>query len=367
MAGCARPIQSSSFFISFRLVLPLFCSARWASDYLHTHVGQESYMHKQRQIRILEYTVLAIVAVVIPAFNEEATIRNVIETIPKKIVEYVIVVDDASRDGTSRIAKEAGALVVHHGRNLGVGTAIKNGYSKALSLASDIVLVIAGDGQHDPHEIPQLIQPILDGEAEYVVGDRLSAHPLSGGMPRHRYYANRLLTFLTRVITKLDVKDSQCGYAAISSAGLKRINFGFLSDRWGFPNDMLLECAMRGLRVKYVPVKAIYGGRKSYIGLGGFGLRMLAILTRGVLRYVYYYRGTVVFSISGGLLVLAGLAYGIFIVWETLTTSRLPGVGSVILDATALLTGIQLLVFGFLAEMIKMIEGRISETVGKTA
>ena len=301
------------------------------------------------------------VAVVIPTFNEEATIRNVIEAIPKNTARHVIVVDDASHDATSKIAKEAGAIVVRHGRNLGVGAAIKTGYSKALTLGADIVLVVAGDGQHDPQEIPLLIQPILDNEADYVVGDRLSGNPLSAGMPRHRYYVNRLLSYLTSRITRLDVKDSQCGYAAMSGAGLRRINFGFLSDRWGFPNDMLLECAMRGLQVKYVPIKVLYGGRKSHIKLGGFGLRVLAILVRGILRYVYYYRGTVIFSTTGGLLILIGLAYGIMIVLETLATRSLPGVGSVIFDATVLLTGIQLLVFGLLAEMIKMVESRVSE------
>jgi dolichol-phosphate mannosyltransferase len=306
-------------------------------------------------------TIEPVVAVVIPALNEQATIRNVIETIPRKTVDYVIVVDDASKDETASIAKKTGAIVLQHGRNLGVGAAIKSGYSKALSLRADIVLVVAGDGQHDARDIPQLIQPILDGEAEYVVGDRLSSNPLTGGMPKHRYYGNLLLTYLTKRITKLDVKDSQCGFTAISRAGLRKINFGFLSDRWGIPNDMLLECAMRGLRVKYVPIKSIYTGRKSYIKLPSFAVRLLAILVRGSLRYVYYYRGTVIFPTIGGALILVGIFYGITIVSETLATNKIPGVGSVILDATILLTGIQLLVFGLVAEMIKMIETRITE------
>jgi len=302
-----------------------------------------------------------VVAVVIPALNEETTIRSVIEAIPSKIVDHVIVVDDASRDKTSRIAKEAGALILRHGRNLGIGAAIKSGYSRAMGLGAEIILVVAGDGQHDPQEIPLLIQPILDDKADYVVGDRLSVNPLAGGMPRHRYYGNKLLTYVTRRITKLDVKDSQCGFTAISRAGLKKINPGFLSDRWGIPNDILLECAMRGLRVEYVPVKPIYRGRKSYIKLPSFGIRLLAVLARGIMRYLYFYRGTIVFPLIGGLLVSIGLAYGFIIVLETLPSRRLPGVGSVILDATIFLTGIQLLVFGFLADMVKMIEARISE------
>jgi glycosyltransferase involved in cell wall biosynthesis len=300
------------------------------------------------------------ITVVIPAFNEERVIRQVIESLPKNLVDNVIVVDDASTDRTSQIAEEVGAIVIRHGRNLGVGAAIKSGYHRALATSSEIVMVVAGDGQHDPHDIPALIQPILDHEADYVVGDRLSSNPLTGGMPRYRFLGNRLLTYMTRKLTKLDVKDSQSGYTAISRTALRKINIAFLSDRWGVPNDMLLECAMRGLCVKYVPVKAIYGGRKSYVSLPGFAIRLIAILVRGFLRYLYFYRGTIVLTTTGGVLILVGLVYGLVIVSETLATRTLPGVGSVILEATILLTGVQLMVFGLLAEMIKMMESRAS-------
>jgi glycosyltransferase involved in cell wall biosynthesis len=302
------------------------------------------------------------VAVVIPAFNEEETIAAVVESLPKDIVSHAIVVDDASRDATAGIAKQCGALVLKHGRNLGVGAAIKSGYSKAMDLGADVVLVVAGDGQHDPNDIPKLIEPILADEADYVVGDRLSGDPVAHGMPRHRYYANRLLSYLTAKITGLDVKDSQCGFTAITRIALTRINMGFLSDRWGIPNDLLLECAMRGLRVKYVQIRPVYGGRKSYIRLTGFAFRLLAILVRGLLRYVYYYRGTVFFSIAGGTLIVIGLVYGTTIVVETLATGALPGAGSVVLDATIILTGVQLFIFGLLAEMMKMVEHRIGSS-----
>jgi glycosyltransferase involved in cell wall biosynthesis len=304
------------------------------------------------------------VAVVIPAFNEETTIQDVIRTMPGQTVDYVIVVDDASTDRTSTIARSAGAKVIRHGRNLGVGTSIKSGYLKALSLGARVVVVVAGDGQHDPQEIPTLVEPLLDDAADYVVGDRLSAKSSTHTMPMHRYLGNKLLTYLTGKITGLDVKDSQCGFTAITAAGLKRINFGFLSDRWGIPNDMLLECAMRGLRVKYVPIKTIYRGRESYIKLPGFAIRLLAILARGILRRVYFYRGTAIFINAGGLLILIGLAYGTLVVSETLATGKLPGAGSAILAVAVVLTGTQLLVFGLLAEMIKMMETKISQDRG---
>ena len=151
---------------------------------------------------------MATVAAIIPSLNEEKTIRTVIEAIPRDIVKHVMVVNDSSQDATSTVAKEAGAVVVSHGRNLGVGAAIKNGYDKGLNLSAEILVVVAGDGQHNPREIPLLIQPILDDDADYVVGDRLSGDSLQDGMPKHRYYANRFLSCLTSRITKLDIKDS---------------------------------------------------------------------------------------------------------------------------------------------------------------
>ena len=298
--------------------------------------------------------------VVIPAFNEEGRVGKVIREIPRSLVEEVIVVNDNSSDGTAAEATTAGAKVISHNRNLGVGAAIKTGYYEALRRKANITLIIAGDGQHDPSEIPKLVEPILNNDADYIVGDRLS-HP-SSEMPTLRYLGNRLLTFLTRLFTKLDVKDSQCGYTAITSESLKKINLEFVSDKWGVPNDLLFECANKGLRVKYVPIKTIYGGRKSYISLPRYIFRVSTILFRGYIRHLYFYHSLYVFSLSGAVLLLIGFVYGLYTVYETLKLGyRPPGIGSVILDATLILAGVQLLVFGFLMDAIKMIERRVSE------
>lgn len=299
------------------------------------------------------------VFVIIPAFNEAGRVGKVVQTIPKRIVNATIVVDDGSNDETRSEATAAGALVVSHGRKLGVGAAIKRGYREALMRAADIIIVVAGDGQHDPSEIPKLIAPIVKDEADYVVGDRLSGSSGSAGMPRLRNFGNRLLTSLTRRLTGLPVRDAQCGYAAVSARALQQLNLEFLSDKWGIPNDMLFECSSKGLRVIYVPVKAIYGGRRSYIRLPAYIFRVSTILFRGYVRHQYLYRGLYVFSLTGGLCLTWGVVLGLWILATTLHTRNLPGVGTVILDAVLLLTGMLLLVFGFLSDLMRMMERRI--------
>ncbi|WP_455277737.1 glycosyltransferase family 2 protein [[Eubacterium] cellulosolvens] len=298
---------------------------------------------------------------VIPAFNEEGRIEKVIRKIDKKSVDKIIVVDDCSTDKTAKVSRASGAIVISHTRNLGVGAAIKTGYNEALRRGAQILVVIAGDGQHDPKEIPNLIKPILSEKVDYVVGDRLSRNPLKQGMPRFRHFGNSLLTRLTRSLTRLDIKDAQCGFSAITKDALLRINLEFLTNRWGLPNDMLFECAAKGLSVKYVPIKVIYGGRKSYISLPNYVIRVSTILFRGFIRYLYFYHSLYLFSLTGAIFLLVGFLYGLYITYETLTTRNLPGVGSVILDAVLILAGIQLLIFGFLLDMIKLVESRISE------
>ena len=301
------------------------------------------------------------IAVVIPAYNEEGRIGKVIEMIPKEKVQYIIVVDDHSTDNTAGEALTAGAILVRHKTNRGVGAAIKTGYKEALQLNTDITLVVAGDGQHDPNEIPTLIEPILRGEADYVVGERLSGQPVKKGMPRFRYLGNRLLSFLTSVITDYDVKDAQCGYTAISRNALQILNLEFLSDRWGIPNDILIECSVKRLQVKFVPIKIIYGTRKSYISLPKYIVRVITLLFRGTLRKLYFYRGIYMFNLTGLVLFLIGVIYGTYVLFETLRTGELLGTGSVVLVAILIISSFQLVLFGFLSDIIRKIEMRSSE------
>jgi glycosyltransferase involved in cell wall biosynthesis len=224
------------------------------------------------------------IAVVIPAFNEAGRVGRVLDAIPRDLIDDIIVVDDHSTDATANESIKNGATHVTTCKLHGVGAAIKAGYSEALREGADVVLILAGDCQHDPSEIPRIIQPVLKGEADYAVGDRLSTYKRGNGMSPLRFVGNRMLTLMTRIITGIDVRDSQCGYSAIARDALMSFDLERVTDSWGVPNDFLIECACRGLKVKYVQIKARRGFRRSYIRLYSYLPRMTFILLRGAVR-----------------------------------------------------------------------------------
>jgi glycosyltransferase involved in cell wall biosynthesis len=221
---------------------------------------------------------------VIPAFNEECRVGRVIQKIPKDAVDEILVVDDHSGDSTARESVLAGASVISHDGPRGAGAAIKAGYVEGLRRGGNILVVLAGDMQHDPSEIPRLLEVVEEGNADYVVGDRLSGDPVAHGMPPLRYVGNVVLTFLTRLITRVDVKDSQCGYTAITSQALERIDMEWLSESWGITNGLLAECRRNQIRVKSVPVSTCYGARASYIRFPTYVPCMLMVLLRAFFR-----------------------------------------------------------------------------------
>jgi len=217
------------------------------------------------------------IAVVIPAFNERRAIEGTVATVPA-FVDRVIVVDDASTDDTAPRAEAAAARradpasveVIRHLQNRGVGGAIATGYRRALALGADVAVVMAGDGQMDPHDLPALLDPIADGAADYVKGNRFLHPAIWSTMPAARIVGNALLSAATRVTSGYrHVFDSQCGYTAIRRAALERIALGELFPRYGYPNDLLSRLSVAEMRVVDVPVRPIYGAHwKSGIHLG---------------------------------------------------------------------------------------------------
>ncbi|HWO18332.1 MAG TPA: glycosyltransferase family 2 protein [Kofleriaceae bacterium] len=218
-----------------------------------------------------------VVAVVIPAFNERRAIGATVATVPA-FVDRVIVVDDASTDDTAACAKAAAQRraapaaveVLRHAQNRGVGGAIATGYRRALELSADAAVVMAGDGQMDPEDLPALLDPIAAGDADYVKGNRFLHPAIWTTMPPARIVGNVLLSAATRVTSGYrHVFDSQCGYTAIRRAALEQIELGELFPRYGYPNDLLSRLSVAGMRVVDVPVRPIYGEHwKSGIHLG---------------------------------------------------------------------------------------------------
>ncbi|HZS35595.1 MAG TPA: glycosyltransferase family 2 protein [Polyangia bacterium] len=211
------------------------------------------------------------VAVVIPAFNEERAVASTVRSVPRW-VDHVLVVDDASGDRTSaeawRFARR-GLEVLRHARNRGVGAAIATGYARAIELDVDAAVVMAGDGQMDPEDLPSLLRPLEAELADYVKGNRFRAPGVWRAMPAARLVGNVVLSLATKVSSGYwRLFDSQCGYTAASRRALDVIRLSGMFPRYGYPNDLLARLNAAGLTVEDVPVRAVYGpGWRSGIKL----------------------------------------------------------------------------------------------------
>ncbi len=209
------------------------------------------------------------VAVVIPAYDEGRHIERTIRSVPGW-VDRIVVVDDGSRDRTAAIARHAGdhrCLVISHDDNHGVGAAIVTGYKVAFGDDADVAVVMAGDGQMDPEDLPSLVGPVAAGLADYAKGERFSWPGAPALIPRARFLGGRFFSWMTRLITGLPIHDSQCGYTALSRRGADRLNLDEVWRGYGYPNDLLGRAAEAGLLVKDVQVRPVYADEKSGLGL----------------------------------------------------------------------------------------------------
>jgi glycosyltransferase involved in cell wall biosynthesis len=224
------------------------------------------------------------VACVVPAFNEARAIARTIRAVPG-FVDRIIVVDDASHDATFLRARRAwrrGLEIVRHEENRGVGGAIITGYRRVLGLGLDVAVVMAGDGQMDPDDLPGLLDPIAAGRAGYVKGNRFRRREVWREMPVTRLAGNIALSLATKVVSGYrHVFDSQCGYTAIARPALEALDLESVFPRYGYPNDLLARLHAAGVLALDVPVRPIYGpGWKSGIRLATVIHPILWVLLR---------------------------------------------------------------------------------------
>ncbi len=214
------------------------------------------------------------VVALIPAYNEAATIAEVIKR-TKPFVDMVLVIDDGSSDETAKIAKESGAQVVSHAMNRGLGAAIGTGMEAAKRLQADVAITLDADGQHDPVEIPHFVNTIKEG-AEMVVGSRMLTRT---GMPWYRQVANLLGNVVTFILFGMWVTDSQSGFRAFSRRALEQIEVR--TNRMEVSSELIAQAKQKHLRFAEIPIQAIYTsyslskGQNFFVGLKTLGKLVL--------------------------------------------------------------------------------------------
>jgi glycosyltransferase involved in cell wall biosynthesis len=227
-----------------------------------------------------------VIVVVIPAYNESSQISKVVETVPG-FVDHIVVVDDKSTDDTlavvHRLKKTHPRLIlIKHLSNQGVGGAIASGYKWARDNAVDVAIVMAGDGQMDPEDLPALLAPVIEDDVDYAKGNRLVYEDAYRLVPKTRFFGNAALSLLTKIASGYwHVADSQAGYTAIGRRALHAVDWDRMYKRYGQPNDLLVTLNVHNFRVRDVPVRPVYNvGETSGIRLHSVIFRISWLLLK---------------------------------------------------------------------------------------
>jgi glycosyltransferase involved in cell wall biosynthesis len=299
------------------------------------------------------------VAVVVPAYNEEALVGSTVSGIPG-FVDKVFVVDDGSTDATSERAKSGDKRVevISHERNEGVGAAIISGYQRAMQEKVDVTCVMAADGQMDPDDLETLVRAIALDECDYAKANRLFTGQAWEIIPRTRYLGNAVLSFLTKIASGYwHVADSQSGYTAVNLDTLKLLDLQRVYRRYGFPNDMLVHLNVVNRRVRDYPSRPIYGvGERSGIRLRRVVPRISWLLVKGFfwrLREKYIIRDfhpLVLFYSLGFFLLASGIILGLIETGLRIVGNPIP-FATIVLVALFVISGLQLLLFAMWFDM----------------
>lgn len=244
------------------------------------------------------------VVVVIPAYNEERFIGSLVLKLLKNQLR-VIVVDDGSTDGTAVVAQSAGATVIRHPINRGKGQALNTGITAAREMIPAAIVVIDADGQHMPEQLAEIVCPILNGEADIVIGSRY-LQPATG-VPRHRMIGHWFFNQMTRLLTGVQVSDSQSGYRAFSPKAYTTDLFH--STGFSVESEMQFLAHEHGLRMVEVPITIRYLDKPKR-SVWQHGMQVL----NGILRLAGQYRPLLFFGGAGMLVLLLGLGMGILVV-----------------------------------------------------
>ncbi|MDT7831663.1 glycosyltransferase family 2 protein [Flavobacteriaceae bacterium S356] len=292
------------------------------------------------------------IAVVIPSYKVSKQLKNVLLSIPE-FVDDIIVVDDACPEKSGTIAKNVSKYNIHvieHDQNQGVGGAMISGYKKAMSLQSNIIVKLDGDGQMDPKHIATLIQPILDDKADYTKGNRFHDFEALKAMPKTRLFGNSSLSFIIKAASGYwHMMDPTNGFCAISRKALQSINLEKIEKRYFFETDMLIHLNLANKVVEDVPISAIYNDEKSNLSirkvLFSFPFKIVKRFIKRVFfkYYIYNFNMASIYMLIAIPLLLFGFTFGMYRWTIGILENTENTAGTIMLVALPIILGVQFL------------------------
>lgn len=309
---------------------------------IRTSSSIASQLHPKTGVRVV---------VMVPAHNEEATIKQVIGSIPREIrgVDMVltVVIDDGSTDRTATKATEAGALVVSNAKRQGLAYTFRKGIETALKLGADIIVNTDGDNQYDQSQIPDLIQPILHRRADMVLGSRFLG--TIEDMSLSKRIGNILATVAVNMVSGAGVSDGQTGFRAFTRDAALQLN---VLSNFTYTQETILEAMDKGLEIVEIPV--LFRKRKDSSRLFGsvwnYAMRASSTLLMGILKY----HPLRTFLTIGGVVVIVGLVVGARVITQFVQTGAIePYLPSAVFSSLFIIIGVQIWAMGLIATMLK--------------
>ncbi|MDD5622908.1 MAG: glycosyltransferase family 2 protein [Actinomycetota bacterium] len=294
--------------------------------------------------------------VAIPAYNEEEKIGKVIRNIPKKLdsvsVVHVLVIDDGSTDNTAKISRDSGAEVIENYFNMGYGAAFDKGLQYALDNNFDLMVSIDGDDQFDPEDIPKLIKPIIENNADLVTASRFIEKKYYPIMPGFKFWGNKLMSvFISKLVGK-KFHDVSCGFRAYSQKTLLSLN---LHGRFTFSQETFIDLSFKKLKIVEVPIKVKYfPSRVSKISsnLFTYGINALKI----ILEVYRDYRPFSFFSYISLFFFIVSVFFGSILLYTYISIGSFhPNIWSGFVGGTFLFISITFFIIGIFADTIKRI------------
>jgi len=208
------------------------------------------------------------VVIVMPAYNAQKTVKETFYEIPKEFRRFVILTDDQSKDNTVEEARKLGITVFEHTNNLGYGGNQKTCYWEALKLKPKVVVMLHPDYQYDATKMGDLVRPIFEGKYDYMFGSRISTKKaaLGGGMPKIKYYVNRLICFIQNILLGVNFTEHFSGFRAFSIDLLKKVPFQRFSNDFVFDQEMTVSSISYGFNIGEIPIPTRYHQKASSIG-----------------------------------------------------------------------------------------------------